>query len=87
MVKVVLHGNFVKKYQKLNARQKKKFSERRDLFIKNPFDISLNNHSLKGKYKGFYSFNVTGDIRVIFEMVAEDTAYFVTIDSHSNLHS
>lgn len=82
---VHLHKNFKKHYKKLTESQKIKFKERRDLFIQDEFDPVLNNHALKGKYLGYRSINVTGDIRAIFKRDSE-SALFVVIDSHSNLY-
>jgi len=87
MVGIILHKNFVKKYKRLSQAERKRFSERRDIFMINPFETVLNNHPLKGKYKGYRSIDITTDLRVIFEMVEENVAYFITIDSHSNLYS
>ena len=85
-MKVNLHKNFVKQYQKLKESQKKKFKERRNLFIEDEFSPVLNNHALKGKYLGYRSINITGDLRVIFFKIHDDEVTFVEIDSHSNLY-
>lgn len=85
-MKIKLHKNFQKRYQKLTQQQKEKFKEKRDLFLKDEFNPILNNHPLKGNYSGFRSINVTGDLRVIHKKIGE-TVVFVTIDSHSNLYS
>ena len=85
-MRILLHRNFEKNYEKLKKSEKQAFKERRDIFLKNPFDPILNNHLLGGKYKGYRSINVTGDIRIIFEALDGDLVYFVTIDTHSNLY-
>lgn len=82
---IKLHQNFLKQYKKLRESKKKKFKERRDLFLQNELNPTLNNHSLKGKYQGFRSINVTGDLRAIYKK-NNDEALFVAIDSHSNLY-
>ncbi|PIZ73908.1 hypothetical protein COY07_01390 [Candidatus Peregrinibacteria bacterium CG_4_10_14_0_2_um_filter_43_11] len=46
----------------LNLQQKKRLAQRISLFLKEPNHSTLRNHGLKGKLKGFYSFNITGDI-------------------------
>lgn len=80
-----LHKSFKKNYKKLTESQKKKFKERRTLFMTNEFDQILNNHALSGKYVGYRSINITGDLRVLYKK--EDGAVmFITIDSHSNLY-
>ena len=66
-MKIALHKDFEKSYRKLTEGQKKRFKERRNLFIQDQFNPILNNHSLKGKYLGHRSINVTGDLRVIYK--------------------
>lgn len=85
-MKITLHKDFEKQYQKLRESEKKRFKKRRDLFLLDEFNPILNNHSLKGKYLGFRSINITGDLRVIFTKI-QDSVIFITIDSHSNLYS
>lgn len=85
-MKIALHKNFEKQYQKLRPNEKKRFKARRDLFLQNPYHPLLNNHSLQGKYKGYRSVNIGGDLRVIYELIDENTAYFVAIDTHSKLY-
>lgn len=80
-----LHKNFKKQFNKLTESQKRKFRERRDIFLQDEFHPVLNNHALKGKYQGYRSINVSGDIRVIYIKNSEDIL-FVAIGSHSSLY-
>ena len=64
----------------------KKFEKQIDFFVENPFHPILNNHRLLGKYKGFRSINVTGDLRIIFEELDDKKVVFHIIDTHSNLY-
>lgn len=84
-MQIYLHKKFYKDYAKLTTRIQKKFKEKRDLFFHDEFNAALNNHALKGKWLGYRSINVTGDIRAIFKRGPE-TVIFVAIDSHSNLY-
>lgn len=85
-MKILLHKNFEKNYKKLKEPEKEAFKERRNIFLKNQFESILNNHPLGGKYKGYRSINITGDLRVIFKVLSEEMAYFITINTHSNLY-
>ncbi len=85
-MRIKLHKNFLKQYQRLRKNEREKFKERRDLFLRDEFDPILNNHSLKGKYSGCRSINVTGDLRIIYRKNSTVEVIFVTIDSHSNLY-
>lgn len=80
-----LHKNFKKTYKKLTEPQKKKFKERRNLFMINEFDPILNNHALSGEYVGYRSINIAGDLRVLYKKNG-DFVTFIKIDSHSNLY-
>ena len=85
-MEIRLHRSFDKDYKKLKLSEKKKFKERRDIFLKDEFDLILNNHLLKGKYQGFRSINITGDLRAVYKRINKDIVIFVAIDSHSNLY-
>lgn len=82
---LVYHKDFIKDFKKLPKKIKEKFKERQVLFEEDEFNPVLNNHALKGKWMGYRSMNVTGDVRAIFKRDSEN-ALFVAIDSHSNLY-
>ncbi len=79
------HRNFKKQFNKLTESQKRKFRERRDIFLRDEFNPVLNNHALKGIYQGYRSINVTGDIRAIYKKISS-VVIFVAIGSHSRLY-
>lgn len=77
---------FKKQYKKLSIKLQKQFSDRLKLYLVNRNHILLNVHSLKGKYRGLLSFNVTADIRVIFDDSYEEVLILVAVGSHSELY-
>ena len=83
---VRFHKTFDKQYKKLQSADKQRVSERMKLFAREPFHPILNNLPLKGKYTGFRSISMTGDLRAVYKLIAEGTAYFVDVDTHSNLY-
>ncbi len=85
-MKIKFHKNFEKKYKRLPVKLKQKVKERNKIFSQDPFEPILNNHALQGKYYGYRSINVTGDIRIIYKFLDKNTALFVDVDSHSNLY-
>ncbi len=85
-MKIDYHKDFLKSFKKQHQKIKDKFKERQIFFEINKFDPVLNNHALQGKWQGFRSINVTGDIRAVFKE-SGDLVIFVAIDSHSNLYS
>ena len=86
-MKVIFHRVFEKQYQKLRNSKQTRFNKHLRLFIKNQFDPLLNNHSLRGKYKGYRSINIGGDLRAIYRLIKNDIVVFVTINTHSKLYS
>lgn len=80
-----LHKNFLKSYKRLKESQKEKFKERRNLFIQDEYNPILNNHALRGKYSGYRSINISGDLRLLYKRIG-DIVIFVIIDNHSNLY-
>ena len=86
-MKIILHKSFEKQYKKLGEHVKQQFKERRNTFLNDPFDLALNNHPLKGNYKGYRSIYINADVRALYKLIASDIALFVVIDSHSNLYS
>ena len=85
-MRAVFHKNFKKQFKKLRKNEQNKFNTQLAIFIENPFDLLLNNHPLQGKYEGFRSINIGGDLRAIYEMAEKDIAYFIAIDTHSKLY-
>ena len=85
MIFVDFHKNFKKRYKKLRKREQIKCAERIALFTKEPFHPILDNHVLTGKYKGYRSINITGDMRALYEPVSRNVAFFIIIGTHHKL--
>ena len=86
-MRVIFHKKFEKQYAKLGSEEKQKFKERRDLFLINPFNPILNNHSVDKAYPGCRSINITGDYRAVYKLIDRDTTVFVDLGTHSELYS
>ncbi|MBI2635437.1 MAG: hypothetical protein HYW79_02735 [Parcubacteria group bacterium] len=56
------------------------------LFVEDPYHPVLNNHALKERYQGYRSIDITGDLRALFELRGENIAFFIIVDTHSNLY-
>ncbi|MGE4443935.1 MAG: type II toxin-antitoxin system YafQ family toxin [Candidatus Altimarinota bacterium] len=53
-----------------------------------PFEKEFNVHILNGKYSKYYSINITGDFRVIFDIDNQNNIiYLIDIGTHSQLYS
>jgi len=78
--------NFNKKFVKLSAKLKEDFRNRVALFISDQFNSQLENHTLHGERKGQRSINITGDYRLVFEVLGPDLVRLLDIDTHHNLY-
>lgn len=77
---------FEKQFKRLNTQKKDKVIKRLEVFIENPFYISLRNHELHGVWASYRSIDITGDIRAIYKDIDGTIAHFVAIGSHSELY-
>ena len=84
-MEIQFHKNFKKRFKKIPAKIQEQFYKRLDLFLKNKFDKTLNNHSVGKAFPSCHSINVSGDYRAIFEDHG-DRAVFITIGTHSELY-
>ena len=84
-MRAILHKKFLKKLKKYPS-LKEQTERRIILFVTDPHHLALNNHALAGKWEGYRSINVTGDYRAVYRLVEDDAAYFVDLDTHSNLY-
>lgn len=79
-------ATFKKQYRKLSAKLQHQFDARLKLFILNPTQPSLRIHPLKGRYLGYWSMNITGDIRALYRYQGQQIVIFALIGSHSELY-
>jgi len=80
------HKNFLKEYTKLPHKLQQAVNNKLSLFENNPTAMSLKTHSLSGKYKGYRSISITGDLRAIYKELYENKVIFVKIGTHSKLY-
>ena len=84
---IITYGRIFKKmFRKQTKFIQTKFEQRLLIFINQNNHPLLNIHSLDGEWSGCKSFNVTGDIRVVFEEINEDHIELIAIGSHSELY-
>ena len=69
----------------LRPNVRNKLSERVELFIHDSNHAQLRNHELKGKWIGYRSIDITGDIRALY-LVRDDEVIFDAIGTHSQLY-
>lgn len=84
-MQIFIHKSFAKQYKKLTSIQLK-IHERLKVFRANPYDQTLSNHALRGKYAGYRSINITGDYRAIYRKLSRDSVSFIAIGTHTELY-
>ena len=88
-MKIVYDPAFVKTLKKINVRIRKSFKERILLFSKDPYSLQLDNHTLRKKYQGYRSIDITVDYRAIYKERQEGKeilAYFTLLGTHTELY-
>ncbi|MBI4253076.1 type II toxin-antitoxin system mRNA interferase toxin, RelE/StbE family [Candidatus Uhrbacteria bacterium] len=78
--------DFKKQYKKLQKKFRARFDERLNLFLEHPTHPLLRVHPLKGSFAGYWSMNITGDIRALYRMDGNDSIIFALIGTHSRLY-
>lgn len=86
-MRITTTKRFDKQFRKLPQKIQKEFSKRIELFLIDLNNPILNTHKLSGKLRDLWSFNVSGDIRVVFDKSFGDIVVLEAIGSHSELYS
>lgn len=77
---------FKKQYKKLPKKFQQQFDERVHLFALDPTHPKLRVHPLKGKFAGYWSMDVNGDIRALYIRRGDELIIFGLIGTHSQLY-
>lgn len=88
-MKIVYDPAFITSLKKVDVRVRKSFKERMLLFSKDPNNLQLDNHALRGKYQGYRSIDITADYRAIYRERYEGEeiiAYFTELGTHKQLY-
>ena len=80
---------FKKSYQNLNLKIQNKTNEVLRIFVQNPFDKKLRNHSLVWKLNWLKSIYVTWDYRIIFRELSSwkyELVELINIWTHNQIY-
>ena len=77
---------FAKQLQKLPDKSQQQFRNRLELFLSDQNHVLLQRHALKGKYAGYYSIDISGDLRALFRYQSRDSVVFSLIGTHSQIY-
>ncbi len=88
MIAVAFSSSFKRGFKKIskNKTLEKKFWERMEIFIENPYDSRLRTHKLSGKLHELWSYTVDYDLRVIFYFVDKSNAIFIDLGTHNEVY-
>ena len=86
LITIETSKNFDKKFRKLAKKLQLQAKSRILIFMEQPFNPQLNNHSLHGDKKFARSINISGDVRILYVEVDDTTVRFLDIDTHHNLY-
>lgn len=78
--------HFLKNARKLSVKQKQKLQETLRLWEADPSHPRIHDHALLGKYKGYRSLNIGGDLRLIYRQVTATQVLLYDIGTHSQLY-
>lgn len=77
---------FQKQYKKLSSKLQIKFNERLRLWVVDPTQPQLRVHPLQGSKKGYWSMNISGDLRALYYFEGETLVVFAMLGTHSQLY-
>ena len=84
---LVRSASFTKDYKNLSNSDKEVVDECLKLFVLNPFNPILQNHSLRGKLKGSFAIKVKYDLRVIYKKEKDFVlVILVAVGKHSDVY-
>ena len=89
MIRATWDEGFKRSYRKRvrnNSKLKKKFWEKMDIFLENPFFPQLRTHKLSGKLAGQWAFSVEDDCRIVFEFFGEARVLLIDVGSHDEVY-
>ena len=85
-MKIVYSKEFVKSAKKIPKNIKKKFVNLLEILEENPFHPQLHTKPLAGNLRGYFSFRITREWRVIFCFLQGDTIFLIDVAHRKNIY-
>lgn len=85
-MKIDFTKKFWKQYYKLPSKFQKQFDDRLHLFAVDPTNPQLRVHPLRGSFAGYWSMDVSGDLRALYLKRGDEIIIFALIGTHSQLY-
>jgi addiction module RelE/StbE family toxin len=89
MIEIHKHPIFTKHYLKRivsSPKLHKQFKERFNLFLNNQSSPILHDHPLQGDKKGTRSFSISGNLRIIYQRIDENSIVLLDIGAHNQVY-
>ncbi len=77
---------FAKQFAKLPQNLRMKVRERVHMLVADSTHPLLNDHKLNPPYEGYRSINITGDFRLVYKKISDDTYYLRAVGTHHELY-
>ena len=77
---------FKKEFSLSPAKIQKMVGARLNIFSQNTNHPILNNHFLSGEYSDCRSINITGNYRIILQIIDDNICYLIALGTHSKLY-
>lgn len=77
---------FRKQYQRLPKPLQQTTRRRLELWQEDPMNPLLRVHRLSGRLQHLYSLSVTGDLRVLYELIGDEIVIFQMVGTHAQLY-
>ena len=81
-MKIYYSSKFAKEYKRLPLKVKIAAEKNEKIFRINPHDARIKTHKLTGKLKGYYSFSIDYQYRIIFEFTEKKIVWFHSVGTH-----
>lgn len=85
-MKIVYCKNFIKSARTLPKPIHRKLADLLEILNKNPFHPGLHTKPLAGKLKGFYSFRITREWRVIFSFLNTGSIFLIDVRHRKDIY-
>ena len=78
--------SFKRQYRKLPSNLQVQVDKRIRLFFEDRTDPKLRLHPLIGKFRGYWSININGDLRALLIIRGDQVTIFALLGTHSELY-
>lgn len=82
ITKIYPTHHFTRAYKRLSEEIKMRAKQREKIFKANPFDLRLDTHKLKGRFKNYWAYSVNYDYRIMFRFIDNETVLYHDIGTH-----